>query len=245
YFLRCLIKEGRVLSWTKLRVKMRSTSLGLAVFALCTVMSVVLWLGGNDSGSGRLSVVTTSAAPVAEEQRFDADEVSRSDHHHWQWTGGGVRGLSEGGENIALDNVSATLRAAFIDLFNVPMFHFDLRHVSRTAPHIITRFRRLFMSFAVNSNDDCLIRMDPFKQLQCHLWANKLNSAVGAERSTIFSGVPLSSLCSLYLSCSLWKRGRHGIQLTPALLQGVFRTLQQDDELRNSSQLMLRNVIHG
>ncbi|CUG90217.1 membrane-associated protein, putative [Bodo saltans] len=140
---------------------MRSTSLGVAVLTLCTAVSMVLWLGANDSGSGRSSITTTSAAPVAEEQRFDADEVSRSDQHHWQWTGGGVRGLSEGDENIALDNVSATLRAAVIDLFNVPMFHFDLRHVSRTAPHIITRFRRLFMSFAVNSNDDCLIRMDP------------------------------------------------------------------------------------
>ncbi|CUI13035.1 GPI-anchored surface protein, putative [Bodo saltans] len=244
---------------------MRSISVGQALVAFCAVMSVALWLGARDVGSRRSSVTSAISIPSqGHDYHFDHTAATSTmvfttqDHSevspsasgaHWQWTGGGVRGLSEGEENVALDNVSAALRAAFIDLFHVPMHLFDIRHLSRAAPHTITRFRRLFMSFAVNRNHDCMVRMDPYKQLQCHLWANKLNNnnnvrTVGG-RSVLFSGTPAHSMCSLALSCSLWKRGRHGTQLTPALLQGVFRTLKRDDELRNSSQLMLRNVIHG
>ncbi|CUG88390.1 membrane-associated protein, putative [Bodo saltans] len=226
---------------------MRFTLLVQIVFIVTAVMLVVvLRLGENDSsspfpGSSVLFAASPSRSPLAQRLNCEDDDAPCDRH---QWTGGGVHGLSEGEENVALDNVSAELRAASIDLFKVPLSEMKQRHLSRVAPHTITRFRRLFMAFAANKNKDCWIRMDPLKQLQCHLWANKLNS-IDVKRSALFSGVPVDSLCSVFLSCTLWKRGRHGRQLTPSLLQGVFRTLRDDDELLNSSQLMLRNVIHG
>lgn len=212
---------------------MRSTLVAQVVFVFCCAISLVL-LGTTDPGSNRPTT-----------QQFDAEATTSPCPPLGQWTGGGVRGLSEGEENIVQDNVSASLREAFINVFNTSIFDFESRHLSSVAPHSIAQLHQVFMPLASKSNEDCMFRMDPLKQLQCHLWGNKLNSVVVGVNSTLFSGVPASSLCSLFLSCALWKRGRHSRHLTPALLQSVFNTLRHDNELLNSSQLMLRNVIHG
>ncbi|CUG91564.1 Hypothetical protein, putative [Bodo saltans] len=171
--------------------------------------------------------------------------------YHQLWTGGGVRGLSEGDENVAKDAMSAKLREAFIELFHLPMAQFEHRHISRVSAYSVTQFRRLFMSLAaVNNNSDCLVRMDPFKQLQCYLWAEKLRPLGGGDgaapaTSALFSGLAVDSMCSLALSCSVWKRGRYQRRLTPAYLGSVFNAIVHDKKLLNSSQLLLRNVVHG
>ncbi|CUG84320.1 membrane-associated protein, putative, partial [Bodo saltans] len=212
----------------------------IVLVVVAVQLVVVLWPTKNDSKRHSLRIDNGVALPTGcLAQRFGCEGDGG------QWTGGGVHGLSEGEENIALDNVSAVLRAASFELFNVSLFDVNKHHLSHTAPVSLTRFRQLLMTLVANKNKDCWIRMNPLKQLQCHLWANKLNSVVGANKSVLFSGVPVDSLCSVFLSCAMWKRGRHGRQLTPALLQSVFNTLRHDDELLNSSQLMLRNVIHG
>ncbi|CUG91562.1 transmembrane protein, putative, partial [Bodo saltans] len=151
---------------------MRKTS--VPTFVL--IAAVMLLLGYLNRTNDHLMITATlndttlnaSQVLVDDELPMNYDATT----HHQFWTGGGVLGLSEGDENVAKDAMSAKLREAFIELFHLPMAQFEHRHISRVSAYSVTQFRRLFMSLAaVNNNSDCLVRMDPFKQLQCYMWA--------------------------------------------------------------------------
>ncbi|CUE55314.1 membrane-associated protein, putative [Bodo saltans] len=159
------------------------------------------------------------------------------------WSGGGVDDMSEGEENERLDH----LHRVMLKEWNISTDIGIGDQQDSLARFVVGFFKHL--NVTSNTNTDCATRLPPNQQLLCHTWAslNHNNSSLdnASFSSPLFSGIPLHSMCSLFLSCYLWKRGRYSIMLTPESLRNTFNGLVRDDELMNSSQLLLRNLIHG
>ncbi|CUI15546.1 membrane-associated protein, putative [Bodo saltans] len=192
----------------------------------------------------------------------------------FRWSGGGVHGSTEGEENLNLDRkMHKTVLRAFEAAFETPTAAADFLTLSSNAStttttytkHRLSVFVKFFMAnVALNTNRDCGYRLHPSQQLLCHVWAavvhhhnnnNNRSSTTSDIRnvsnrkdtssSSLFKGTTLHSMCSLFLACAEWKRGRYSIPLSSELLQSTFAKVANDTELWNSSGVLLRNLIHG
>jgi hypothetical protein len=166
----------------------------------------------------------------------------------FRWTGGGVEGMTEGNVNVGLDQTQIEVAMSFETFIGVSIGEYQNDNIVNKAT--VTRradFAKYFDTNVVaNTNKDCFDRMNAHQQLLCHAWAEvQGKQTTSSNRSRLFSGAPLQSMCSLFLGCLLWKRGRYSRTLTVDLLRTTFRGLVADMELYNSSRLMQRNLIHG
>lgn len=155
-----------------------------------------------------------------------------------------MQGLSEGMSNAEVDKQHQLFLAAFERHFKSSPSHFlQLLNVTKTQTHA---FLNLFSnSIAAKGNSDCHLQMSPRSQMLCHLWAAHVHPADSNTPSSLFSEVPLNSLCSLYMSCISWRRGCYSTRLSVSLLESTFNTMRADARLSHSSRLLRRNFVHG
>jgi hypothetical protein len=199
---------------------------------------------------------TTSHAP--QHQRTEGT-VARPAHHdndaEFSWTGGGVKGTAEAHVNLGLGRIHDDVVASFRSHIGVSIVEYQRGLVVGDARRSTIRNSSIFAfhnyftrNITVNTNEDCEYRMPPDQQLLCHAWAElhrKAKRSHGAAPSPLFTGAPLHSMCSLFLGCLMWKRGRYSRRLTDGLLRATFQGLVDNEALYNSSRLMQRNLIHG
>lgn len=186
---------------------------------------------------------------------------------HWRefrWSGGGVRGATEGEENMNLDTkIHRTTVEFFEKSFGIPAASFESLQKLNYTRHKHSTFVKFFTSnVTLNTNPDCADRLHPSYQLLCHVWAaqqhHRSSSSTSSSSSTtrnstdssssyssLFKRNALNSMCSLFLACSEWKRGRYNVPLSSTLLRSTFDEILNDHELLNASQVLLRNLIHG
>jgi hypothetical protein len=123
----------------------------------------------------------------------------------------------------------------------------SLRNISHVR---VARFKHYFAQQIINSeNNDWAMRIRPHEQLQCHLWAARNDADTSINRSLnlspLFSGVPLHSLCSVFLSCRHWRRGTYSTALSSSRLERHFETLLSSLHNDDTHTLLWKNLIHG
>ncbi|CUG46601.1 membrane-associated protein, putative [Bodo saltans] len=200
---------------------------------------------------------------VLHARKTSLPHLSRIANHlhvpEFRWFGGGVRGATEGEDNVNLDiNTHRNVLQEFETAFGKPAAKFESLNRSTYTQHSLFTFVTFFTSkVALNTNPDCAARLHPSQQLLCHVWAaqrqrnikHKNSGSHGnyipKESSSLFKESALHSMCSLLLACAEWKRGRYSVPLSNALLQSTFDKVANDHELLNASEVLLRKLPYG
>ncbi|CUI14286.1 GPI-anchored surface protein, putative [Bodo saltans] len=212
--------------------------------------------------SSERSDLLLERSPVASSKLFLVDDqqcaptTSPTPHvTEFRWSGGGVSGPTEGEENVHLDTtIHVDFLREFESAIGVPAASFESFDTLNVTQHNFAAFVNFFTSnVAVNTNPDCADRFNASHQLLCHVWAAQQHikshdnniTIDGNGASFLFKGTALHSMCSLFLACAEWKRGRYSVPLSKELLQSTFDKVATDTKLMSASRVLLRNLIHG
>ncbi|CUF95856.1 membrane-associated protein, putative [Bodo saltans] len=195
------------------------------------------------------------------------------------WSGGGVLGPAEDVLNYRVGEdhirflshlekelgIDTDIRTFLANMANVPSNPRD-----EAEQQSVNKLKKAMLSFITDyvattannatSSQDCLYHMLPHHAWMCHMWgaAAKQPQQQRNNNGSAASVVPFlhleamrRSLCGLMMSCAAWRRGTFSTPLTPAFLQGAYRSVEQKSRASLSAEgtsgvtVAIRNLVHG